>query len=46
MVAGIYGMNFSFMPELDWEWGYPVVLGVTFGLSGYLFFRFRRAGWL
>ena len=46
MVAGIYGMNFTFMPELRWEWGYPVVLGVTFGLSAYLFFRFRRAGWL
>jgi magnesium transporter len=46
MVAGIYGMNFDFMPELSWQWGYPLVLGMTFGLSGYLFFRFRRAGWL
>jgi magnesium transporter len=46
MVAGIYGMNFDFMPELEWEYGYPVVLAITFGLSGYLFFRFRRAGWL
>jgi magnesium transporter len=46
MVAGIYGMNFNFMPELNWQWGYPVVLGLTFGVSGYLFYRFRRAGWL
>ena len=27
MLAGIYGMNFKHMPELDWHWGYPVALG-------------------
>ena len=46
MVAGIYGMNFEFMPELHWAWAYPVVLVVTFGLSGSLYLHFRRSGWL
>ena len=45
-VAGIYGMNFSHMPELTWRYGYPVTLvliscGVPRSLSG-----FRRNGWL
>ena len=46
MIAGIYGMNFKTMPELEWDYGYPVVMFVTFGLSGLLFFLFRRSGWL
>ena len=46
MVAGIYGMNFKFMPELDWPWAYPVILVVTFGLSIGLFILFRRSKWL
>jgi magnesium transporter len=46
MVAGIYGMNFKGMPELEWEYGYPVVLGVTFGLAVLLYLLFRRSGWL
>lgn len=46
MVAGIYGMNFKFMPELDWPWAYPVVLTITFGLSIGLFILFRRSKWL
>jgi magnesium transporter len=45
MVAGIYGMNFQFMPELGWRFGYPLVMGVTAALCGYLYVRFRRAGW-
>ncbi|MGH9011013.1 MAG: CorA family divalent cation transporter, partial [Acidimicrobiia bacterium] len=46
MVAGIYGMNFSHMPELDWVGGYPLVLG-TMGLACGLLHRFfRRSGWL
>lgn len=46
MLAGIYGMNFQFMPELQWAWGYPVVLG-TMGLTCVLLWRgFRRSGWL
>ena len=46
MVAGIYGMNFKGMPELEWEYGYPVVLGVTFVLAGLLYLLFKRSGWL
>jgi magnesium transporter len=46
MVAGIYGMNFRFMPELDWPYAYPIVLVSTFGLSGLLYLYFKRSGWL
>jgi magnesium transporter len=46
MIAGIYGMNFKFIPELEWYYGYPVVIIVTVTLCTYLFYRFRRAGWL
>jgi magnesium transporter len=46
MVGGIYGMNFKFMPELDWPFGYPTVLTVTVAICALLFFRFRRAGWI
>lgn len=45
-VAGVYGMNFDVMPELHWQFGYFGVLGFIFGVSGYLFYRFRRAGWI
>jgi len=45
-IAGIYGMNFEYMPELELRYGYFVVLGVTFAICGYLYYRFRRAGWL
>ena len=44
--AGIWGMNFKAMPELQWEYGYPMALGVIVGTCVLLFFRFRRAGWL
>ena len=46
MIAGIYGMNFRHMPELDWSFGYPLVMAVTFGLCGVLYFGFKRSGWL
>jgi len=45
-IAGIYGMNFANMPELQWQYGYFAVLGVVAGLCGYLYWRFRRSGWL
>ena len=44
--AGIWGMNFEFMPELQWEYGYPLALTTIVGAMGSLFFRFRRLGWL
>jgi magnesium transporter len=46
MIAGIYGMNFDFMPELHWHFGYPVAMSVMIVADIYLFFRFRKAGWL
>jgi magnesium transporter len=46
MIAGVYGMNFEFMPELRWRWGYPTVMTVTVCLCGLLYYRFKRSGWL
>jgi len=46
MIAGIYGMNFEHMPELKWLFGYPLALGSMFGIDLYLFYRFRKSGWL
>lgn len=45
-VAGIYGMNFKHMPELDWQYGYPTILGTVAVICAFLYWRFRRAGWL
>ncbi|MEQ1497318.1 MAG: magnesium and cobalt transport protein CorA [Novosphingobium sp.] len=45
-IAGIYGMNFDYMPELHSKWGYPAVWAVILGICGGLFLRFRRMGWL
>ncbi|HWK41838.1 MAG TPA: magnesium and cobalt transport protein CorA [Croceibacterium sp.] len=45
-VAGIYGMNFEFMPELTWRYGYFVVLGGMALICGLLYAQFRRIGWL
>ena len=46
MVAGIYGMNFKYMPELEWKFGYPLVIAIITSLSGLLFYKFRKAKWL
>jgi magnesium transporter len=46
MVAGIYGMNFKHMPELDWTWGYPAVMAFMLGSCGFLYYKFKRSGWL
>jgi magnesium transporter len=46
MMAGIWGMNFKHMPELDWTWSYPVVLGAMGVIDALLWRRFRRIGWL
>lgn len=46
MIAGVYGMNFEHMPELSWSFGYPLTLGIMLAIDGYLFYRFRKAGWL
>ncbi len=46
LIAGIYGMNFQHMPELEWVYGYPIALGVMAAIDGYLFYRLRKAKWL
>jgi magnesium transporter len=46
LIAGIYGMNFTHMPEISWRFGYPVAVGAMVGIDAYLVYRFRRAGWL
>jgi magnesium transporter len=46
MVAGIYGMNFKHMPELDYRYGYPLVLGGTVAVCAWVYSRFRKSGWL
>jgi magnesium transporter len=46
MIAGIYGMNFRHMPELGWEIGYPLAVGVMVTIDVFLFTRFRKAGWI
>jgi magnesium transporter len=45
-VAGIYGMNFEHMPELQWTWGYPAVMLVMFTVCTLLYLTFRRNHWL
>ena len=46
MIAGIYGMNFRYMPELQQHWGYPAVLALMAGICAALFRGFKRNGWL
>jgi len=46
MIAGIYGMNFRVMPELDWPLGYPLIWALMLGACGFLYLRFKRSGWL
>jgi magnesium transporter len=46
VLAGIYGMNFSNMPELGWSFGYPALLLVMLVLSVGLYRRFKKSGWL
>ncbi|MEZ5462353.1 magnesium/cobalt transporter CorA [Dokdonella sp.] len=45
-IAGIYGMNFEFMPELSWRWSYFVVLGAMSTVAIGLLVLFRRKGWI
>jgi len=45
-LAGVYGMNFKFMPELEWRWGYFLVWGVMVAVGVSLILYFRRKKWL
>lgn len=44
--VGVWGMNFEVMPELRWKYGYPVALLVVAAVCGYLYYRFRKSGWI
>jgi magnesium transporter len=46
LVGTVYGMNFEFMPELDWPLGYPFALTLMLGMGVGLYVAFRRRGWL
>ena len=45
-MAGVWGMNFKWMPELELRYGYPAALLVMVTASSYMWYRFRRSGWL
>ena len=45
-VFRIHGYSFQRMPELGWSFGYPVVIGSMVALCGFLYTRFKRAGWI
>jgi magnesium transporter len=46
LIASLYGMNFKFMPELSWKFGYPFSLILMFGFSAAVLIYFRRKKWL
>ena len=46
LIASVYGMNFKFMPELDWQYGYPYVLALMVASALGPMLYFRKRGWL
>jgi magnesium transporter len=46
LIAGIFGMNFHYMPELDWKWGYPAALALMFVSAVGPYLYFKRRGWI
>jgi magnesium transporter len=45
-IAGVYGMNFKYMPELEWHWGYPAILLLMFVISALMLVYFLKKKWL
>ncbi len=45
-IVGIYGMNFRFMPELEWKWGYPIIWGIMIASATTMIVYFRKKHWL
>jgi magnesium transporter len=45
-LAGIYGMNFKYMPELEWKWAYPALWLVMIGIGAWMLAYFKRKKWL
>lgn len=46
LIGTVYGMNFTYMPELDWVWGYPFALALMVGFGLALYGIFKKRGWL
>jgi magnesium transporter len=46
LITGVYGMNFTYMPELNWRYGYPMVLVLIVVVCYSLYRGFKRSGWL
>jgi magnesium transporter len=46
LIAGVYGMNFEHMPELEWLFGYPIVLTAMAAIDGYIYYKLKKARWL
>jgi magnesium transporter len=46
LITSLYGMNFEYMPELKWRWGYPAVLVIMVAVVGVMLAYFRRRRWL
>jgi magnesium transporter len=46
MIAGIYGMNFEYMPKLEWTIGYPLIIFVIVGICAVMYRAFKRNRWL
>jgi len=45
-IVGVYGMNFRYMPELEWKWSYPILLGLLFFIGLGLWWFSKRKRWL
>jgi magnesium transporter len=45
-IAGVYGMNFDYMPELQWRWAYPMIWVIFLTIAGSMLLYFRRRRWL
>jgi magnesium transporter len=45
-IVGLYGMNFKYMPELEWSWGYPLVLALMLAVTIFMLLYFRRKKWI
>jgi magnesium transporter len=45
-IAGVYGMNFEYMPELTWKLGYPGAMAAMVLISVGIYFWFKRKGWI
>ncbi len=46
MIAGVYGMNFEYIPGADWTWGYPLIVAAMVLVCAVMYRAFRRSGWL